>query len=141
MTNLVSIITAIHLAALSQVESGDQDAAVGAQGEVSRYQMMPGVVSAALEKHPDLRGVRLVLGWETDAPLTRRIALSIWQRRLINFQMVYQRSPTLPELYLCWHRPGRVIDPTRAEFERGLRFGNVVRKLDGEGKPKRTVLR
>jgi len=125
----VSIITAIHLAALSAVESGDTDAAIGAFGEKSRYQIMPGVAMSAVEKYRELRDIRLTVDWPLNEPLARRIAKTIWTHQLIHFQMRYQRSPSLPELYLLWHRPGRPLDPTPVEWERALRFRNVVESL------------
>ena len=57
MTNMFSIITAIHLAALSQVESRDRDDAVGAAGEVSRYQIMPLTIEKEAALNPAGRGI------------------------------------------------------------------------------------
>ncbi len=126
MTNLVSIIAAMHLAALAQIESGVDDAAVGSHGEVSRYQFMPALAFAAGEKYRELRDVRFDLGWERDDKITRRIALVLWRNHLINFQMRHQRSPTPVELYLLWHRPARVMEATPAEMELALRFAHLA---------------
>jgi len=36
------------------------------------------------------------------------------------------------ELYLCWHRPGRVLNPRPKELERAQRFANLVEALEKE---------
>ena len=129
MTNLVSIITAIHLAALSQVESGDDDAAIGHDGEVSRYQVTP------VEWRREVELLRLKAESQS-LPFTpldpknpadaRIVALQIWGNRLDTFRLAYQRRPNVAELYLIWHRPGRPLAPKKRERERAERFENLV---------------
>ena len=130
MSSFISIITAIHMAALSQIESGDRDEAVGRNGELSRYQVMPSVAMSFMERSGELRGMRLTVGWEQNRAIADRLARAIWQRRLLDFQMRYHRNPSITELYLCWHRPGRPTDPTTSEYERACRFANVVHQLE-----------
>lgn len=122
------------MAALSAVESGDRDGAIGRNGELSRYQMMP-----AAARHewrawtPAHAGKALPAGWARDPALARRLAAGIWEDRAATFRVVYRRSPNLRELYLCWHRPGRVLAPKRRELARAERFANVVGRLTAEG--------
>lgn len=132
MMHLLAIITAAHLAALGQVESGDNDRAIGASGEVSRYQIMP---------REWAREARLARQWavkahqpfHTLAPANTAdahfVATEIWNRRVQSFWLANQRPPTVPELYLLWHRPGRVLHPTKLEAARARRFANLVEKL------------
>lgn len=129
MSQLLSIITAVHLAALSQIESGDNDAAVGQAGEISRFQMLPKVALKEIQENVDLRGKTYHAGWPLDGRLTERIARGIWEKRVSVFCLVYRRQPTPAELYLCWHRPGRVLNPTKRERELAGRFANLFQKL------------
>lgn len=120
MTNLVSIITAIHLAALSQIESGDNDRAIGPNGEVSRYQIKPSVWAAELsgrtfsQRHPE------------NQKIAAAVALEIWQRRVNRFMAQYDAPPTPRIMYLLWHRPAHVFTATARERERATRFANLV---------------
>jgi len=126
MTNMVSIITAIHLAALSQVESGDQDDAVGQAGEVSRYQFLPATMLHEQAINPDFRRMQVRGKWWLNEKWAWICAVGIWEKRVDTFRVVYRRDPSLEELYLCWHRPGRVLNPTAAEKARAERFANLV---------------
>jgi hypothetical protein len=129
MTNmLASLITAIHLAALSQIESGDNDRAIGKQGEVTRYQIAPEVWRQILyTQHRMGTSPR-------DEKQARAVAKAIWSCRVSVFQMDHHRQPTLPELYLLWHRPARVLNPKPRERERAERFENLVNQLQRESK-------
>lgn len=128
MTNMVAtFITAVHLTALSQIESGDRDVVVGKSGELTRFQILPAVAAREMRENPLLRGRTFPAGWERDESLARIVALGIWEKRVATFRLAYRRDPTLLELYLCWHRPGRVLNPRPAERERAERFENLVR--------------
>ena len=126
MTNLVSIITAVHLAALSQIESGDNDYAVGPQGEVSRYQIEPKIWRKLLIA----KGAH---GLPHDRWLAEDLALFLWQSREIEFKNLHKREPNLRELYLLWHRPALMIghkrSPTKRELERAIGFENLFKSL------------
>ncbi len=142
MTNLVSMITAIHLAALSQIESGDRDDAVGPQGEVSRFQILPKIWNGESGIGSGVSGSNHRP--KTQAPGSRpnpqdpaaaaAVARRIWDRRAAVFCLAYGRPPTLRELYLCWHRPGRVLLPYPAEADRAERFANIFQDLQKETK-------
>lgn len=127
---MLAIITAIHLAALSQIESGDRDRIVGRSGEVSRWQIMPDVALRQMRGHPEIfnKGSSVSeLIWQSD--LARQVVFSEWESRAQQFAAAHRRPPTTAELYLLWHRPARVIAPKRTELELARRFENLVRKL------------
>ncbi len=123
MTNWLSIITAIHLAALSQIESADRDTAIGRNGEVSRYQIMPKIW------HAELKARTSPVTNPANPKLSLIVAFGIWDRRAEAFRLKHQRKPSLQELYLLWHRPARVLKPKPRELERAQRFANVVESL------------
>lgn len=132
---LLSIITAVHLAALSQMESADNDQAVGRNGEVSRYQIMPVLwrkeeVGMMNDEGPKAKAGRFAFaGSPADPALAARVASEIWQNRVDVFRLAYRREPNLRELYLCWHRPARVLNPRARERARAVRFENLVNEL------------
>ena len=79
MTNMIfNFITALHLAVLSQVESGDNDAAVGPDGEITRYQVLPSEARKEIHENILLRGSTFANGWERDPKVARIIAAGIW---------------------------------------------------------------
>ena len=132
MSTMAAFITAIHLAALSQIESGDRDTAVGRFGEVSRYQVSP-----SLWLHCTQRAGGITL--PTDEKAARIVAYDIWESRVSAFRMKHHRNPTVQETYLLWHRPSRVMNPRAAERERAQRFENIYnalqqKKAHGTGK-------
>ena len=117
-----SIILAIHLAALSQIESGDNDNAVGKAGEITRYQVLPEVL------HQNGFGTADVDGHKSAAV----VAKAIWEKRVDQFIKAHSRQPSDAELYLLWHRPARVMKPTRKELARAERFANLLGELKRE---------
>ena len=133
MTMAATFITALQLAALSQIESGDRDRMIGRQGEVSRYQIMPAVW------RKECRGFFLLHQTPPELePLATAVARGLWERRVQEFTAKQKRYPTRTELYLLWHRPGRVLTPPALERERAERFANLLADL--ELGPERTSL-
>jgi hypothetical protein len=122
MTNLVSIIVALHLSTLSKIESGDNDHAIGKQGEVSRYQITPENWRAAEKR----AGRKLD---PTEEMTARIVAFDEWSGRLEIFCKVHAMRPTPAQLYLIWHRPARVLHPRKKERERADRFENLFLDL------------
>lgn len=125
MTNLFStVITVAHLAALAQLESGNQPDAVGAAGEITAYQVCPKVLSEQGFTVASLAG-------ERSAALVVQI---IWQRRVNHFVITHQRQPRASEIYLLWHRPARVLSPKARERARAVRFENLwVAEVNHQG--------
>ena len=106
--------------ALSQIESHNNDHAIGRQQEVSRYQILP----EFWEKSN--------VSWRPTDPATARVVVTwIMQGRCREFEQRYHRVPNDFEYYILWHRPACLIGRdvprhlTRAESQRGRRFANL----------------
>lgn len=97
--------------ALSMIESGDNDHAVGRNGEVSRYQILPAL-------------------WPGGNPQNGQEALSaaraIMGVRLAHFRKVHQRPANDFEFYILWNAPWEASHPSRAVSERARRYANLV---------------
>lgn len=109
-----------RLEALSQIESHNNDHAIGPQKEVSRYQILPAFWEQAN-----------VVWRPTDPAIARIVVNWIMEGRCREFQARYHRLPDDFEYYILWHRPscyiGRTVPRriTAAEIERGRRFANL----------------
>jgi len=109
-----------RFAALSMLESGDNDKAVGAFGEVSRYQMTPSVwkkYSNVTLRPTDPIDAEIVAGY-------------VMQDRCADYENIFGRHPNDFAWYLLWHRPAVIISHntrhiTRAELDRAKRFANL----------------
>jgi len=99
--------------ALSMIESGNDDSAIGTLGEVSRYQIRPYL-------------------WPGGNPLNAHVALkvarNIMQPRLARFEQAHRRAPSDFEFYVLWNAPQEVNHPRRAVAERAHRFANLVER-------------
>jgi hypothetical protein len=102
--------------ALSQVESGDNDHAVGRRGEVSRYQMLPEVWRRYAWAKADWRR-------PSDSLSVARLAMS---ERCLVFERRFGRRPTDIEFYVLWNAPAQILKPSRAVFKRAERFRNLL---------------
>lgn len=117
--------------ALSQIESHDNDRAIGRHQEVSRYQIMPSFWEAA-QAH--FRGVTDPS--PTNPKAATAVAGWIMQARCRTFAERYHRDPSDFEYYILWHRPACLIGRagarhlTRMERERGLRYANLCQGGD-----------
>ncbi len=100
-------------AALSMIESGDNDFAVGPGGEISRYQIRPQL-------------------WPGGNPTNAQIALTVAQQimlpRIEEFRRSHQRMPTDFEFYVLWNAPWQADHPSAAVTERARRFSNLVQR-------------
>lgn len=98
-------------AALSMLESGDNDQAVGQYGEVSRYQILPKL-------------------WPGGDPRNEQEALAaareIMKTRLERFDKAHGRPATDFEFYVLWNAPWEVDHPSKAVADRAVRFSNLV---------------
>jgi hypothetical protein len=114
---VISFLVAAHASAidrwsaLSMIESGDNDRALGPCGEISRFQ------------------IRREL-WPGGDPQDLRDALSaaqqIMQLRLDVFQKVHKRTATDFEFYVLWNAPRQADHPSAIVTERARRFVNLV---------------
>jgi hypothetical protein len=105
-------------AALSMLESGNDDQAIGSLGEVSRYQIRPYL-------------------WPGGNPVNAHVALNaaqkIMQPRVEHFEQTHNnRPPTDFEFYVLWNAPQEVNHPCRAVARRAERFVNLVQRPDPE---------
>ncbi len=101
--------------ALSMLESGNDDQAIGTHGEVSRYQIRPYL-------------------WPGGNPLNAHAALKVAQNimntRVAKFEASHHRSPTDFEFYILWNAPKEVNHPRRVVAERAHRYANLVQRAD-----------
>jgi len=121
LTSLIILVCACALApsahalnrwsALSMIESGNDDQAVGSLGEVSRFQIRPYL-------------------WPGGDPVNANLALGVAQKimhsRIMKFEHTHDRVPTDFEFYVLWNAPQEVNHPRRAVAERASRFANLV---------------
>jgi hypothetical protein len=104
-------------AALSMLESGNDDQAIGSRGEVSRYQIRPYL-------------------WPGGNPVNAHVALNVAQKimqpRVARFEQTHNRAPSDFEFYVLWNAPQEVNHPCRAVARRAERFANLVQRPDPE---------
>jgi hypothetical protein len=98
-------------AALSMIESGDDDHAIGPGGEVSRFQIQRKL-------------------WPGGDPQNPQVALAVSQEimrpRLAGFQQSHKREATDFEFYVLWNAPWQADHPSTVVTERARRFANLV---------------
>ena len=97
-----------RLAALSMIETGNNDRMVGRAGEISRYQILK----------REWRSVTNSTRY-TDPITAKAVTLQLLDRRVQAFQSRYSRPPTNFEFYALWNAPNQVlqrrVSPTVAE--------------------------
>lgn len=103
-------------AALAQIESGNNDHALGAAGEISRYQIKPRVWS---------RYAPATANWH-NAEQSLPIAKAAMRDRCANFQHTFRRPPTDFEFYVLWNAPAQIRKPSASVTKRAQRFCNLV---------------
>jgi hypothetical protein len=105
-------------AALSQIESGDNDKAIGKKGEISRYQILPDVWSTFASEHAN---------WENPKEALA-VAKEAMKRRCAEFEQTFHRAPTDFEFYVLWNAPAQIERPGTVVSERAKRFCNLLGK-------------
>ena len=106
-----------RFAALSMIESGDDDLARGQSGEVSRFQIRREVWSQ-LTNAP--------VSQATDAKVAEAVARKLAAARCEKFEREHGRVPTDEEFYILWNAPAQIGHPGRSVQERAERFANLV---------------
>lgn len=101
--------------ALSMLESGDNDKAVGPGGEISRFQ---------------IQRVLWPGGDPQDAQVALVAAQELMRSRLEEFEKSYKRPATDFEFYILWNAPRKIQHPTTRVMERARRFANLVKLND-----------
>lgn len=103
--------------ALSMLESGNNDKAVGKYGEVSRFQILPAMWQyyAPTEDPTDPRHARCV-------------AIGMMRARVQFFERKFKRQPNDMEFYALWNAPEQVFDRhiSATVTARARRFANLV---------------
>src|SRR5262249_15510428 len=115
-----------QLAALSMIESGNNDHMVGRAGEISRYQIFKS------EWH-SVTNCRQY----TDRETARVVALRLLGKRIQSFEASFNRKPTAFEIYGLWNAPAQVMRGrvSRCVAERCQRYANLC----GEFQPRAQV--
>ena len=111
-----------RLAALSMIETGNNDRMVGRAGEISRYQILK----------REWRSVTSSTRY-TDPETAKAVTLKLLDRRVQEFQTAYNRPPTNFEFYALWNAPAQVLEGrvSRTVAERCRRYANLC---DWKGK-------
>ena len=104
--------------ALSLLESGDNDDAVGRAGEISRFQIKPGLWEKFSGSYP--------LAASTNPRTARQVAQAIMHERCREFERRFHRAPTDFEYYVLWNAPAQIENPHRVVMRRAVRFCNLV---------------
>jgi hypothetical protein len=104
--------------ALSQIESGDNDHAVGPVGEVSRYQIRPELWRRYSPTNAD---------W-TNPNNALSVARQAMKERCAAFERAMHRPPTDSEFYILWNAPAQIDRPGKAVLRRAERFCNLVNR-------------
>lgn len=97
--------------ALSMIESGNNDHAIGLVGEISRFQIRPELWPGGNPHNPEQA---LTAAQKTMIP------------RLNQFERSHKRQPTDFEFYVLWNAPWVVDHPSAVVKERAQRFVNLV---------------
>jgi hypothetical protein len=103
-------------AALSMLETGDNDRAVGSAGEISRYQVRK------LEWHSVTSSSNY-----SDSETAKKVMLQIMDKRTQAFKARFGRLPTDFEFYALWNAPSQAMEGriSRTVAARCERFANL----------------
>jgi hypothetical protein len=111
-------------AALSQIETRDNDKAVGAAGEISRFQIKPRLWSRYAPSDAD---------WKNPVEALAA-ARELMKERCTTFERLHKRQPTDFEFYVLWNAPAQILRPRKAVRERAERFCRLVSLDDRQAK-------
>ncbi len=108
-----------RLSALSMLETGDNDHAVGRAGEISRYQVL----------RREWQSVTNSASY-ADSETARSVVLQIMERRTQAFQAAFGRVPTDFEFYALWNAPAQIMEKKVSSrvAERCRRFANLCER-------------
>src|SRR5437870_678619 len=105
-----------RLSALSMLETGDDDRAIGSAGEISRFQV----------KKAEWRSVTNSANY-SDSETARKVMLQLMDKRIHSFQEHFGRQPNDFEFYALWNAPAQVLGGhvSHKVAERCERFANL----------------
>jgi hypothetical protein len=130
-----------RMRALSQIESGDNDLAIGASGEISRYQISPSVwqkyffKSVVSSQWLVATHYYLLSTNYSNSVIARAIASAIMADRCGAFERKFNHSCTDCEFYILWSRPACLLAsnshlPSASVRSRAQRFANLCNSLN-----------
>jgi len=115
-----TLLTSAHAldrwAALSQIESRDNDRAIGAVGEISRYQVRRELWRKFAAPEADWQKPEHALA----------VAQELMKTRCLEFEKSYHRAPSDFEFYVLWNAPAQIQHPSKAVRKRAERFCNLL---------------
>ena len=105
-----------RLSALSMLETGNDDHAVGSAGEISRFQV----------KKAEWRTVTNSANY-CDYETARKVMVQLMDKRIHAFEDHFGRKPTDFEFYALWNAPSQAMSGhvSRTVAERCQRFANL----------------
>jgi hypothetical protein len=108
-----------RLSALSMLETGNDDRAVGSAGEISRFQV----------KKAEWRSVTNSANY-TDSETARKVMIKLMDKRIAAFKDHFGRQPNDFEFYALWNAPAQVINGKISPkvAERCERFANLCER-------------
>ncbi len=112
-----SAVAMDRFAALSMIESGDDDTARGEDGEVSRFQ---------IRREAWCQITNAPISEASDPKVAVAVARELAAARCHAFEREYGRPPTDVEFYILWNAPSEIAHPKAPVLERAERFANLV---------------
>jgi hypothetical protein len=108
-----------RLSALSMLETGNNDRAVGSAGEISRFQV----------KKAEWRTVTNSANY-SDSETARKVMIQLMDKRIHAFTEHFGRQPTDFEFYALWNAPSQALSGhiSRTVAERCSRFANLCER-------------
>jgi hypothetical protein len=106
-----------RFAALSMIESGNDDSANGPLGEVSRFQIQR-AIWCQITNAP--------ISQASDPKVAEAVTRSLAGSRCHEFERLHGRPPTDVEFYILWNAPAQISHPGGPVLERAKRFANLV---------------
>ena len=105
-----------RLSALSMLETGNDDQAIGSAGEISRFQV----------KKAEWRTVTNSANY-SDSETAKKVMIQLMDKRIHAFQAHFGRSPTDYEFYALWNAPSQALSGhvSRTVAARCERFANL----------------
>ena len=128
MKTLVALLLALlpvcgfgmdRLSALSMLETGNDDRAVGSAGEISRFQV----------KKAEWRTVTNSADY-SDSETARKVMIQLMDKRIHAFEQHFGRKPNDFEFYALWNAPSQALNGhvSRKVAERCERFANLCER-------------
>ena len=108
-----------RLSALSMLETGNDDHAIGAAGEISRFQ----------DKKAEWRTVTNSSNY-TDSETAKKVMIKLMDKRIQAFQDHFGRQPSDFEFYALWNAHSQALNGhvSRKVAERCERFANLCER-------------